>query len=167
MSLPRPLVRSSQVAALAFLLWLGFRGFAPAPPVGPFLDPVHGVWAVPRGATLSAREASRVPSLGAEVRIVYDDRGVPHIFATSVEDATRALGFVVARDRLFQMELATRASAGRLTELAGDRALDVDRAQRSLGLPWAAERKLAAMDTTSEGWRVIHAYAEGVNAWIG
>jgi penicillin amidase len=155
------------VAALAVLLWLGVRGFSPAPPVGPFLDPVHGVWAVARGASLETREASRIVSLGADVRVVYDDRGVPHIFAASVEDATRALGFVVARDRLFQMELATRAAAGRLTELAGDRALEVDRTQRSLGLPWAAERKLAAIDTSSPGWRGMLAYAEGVNAWIG
>ena len=166
MSIPRSVVRSTQFAALAGLLFIGFRGFAPAPPVGPFLDPVHGVWAVARGAGLDGRETARVPTLGADVRITYDDRGVPHIFATSVEDATRALGFVVARDRLFQMQLATRAAAGRLTELAGARALEVDRAQRSLGLPWAAERKLAAIDTTSAGWRLIRAYAEGVNAWI-
>jgi penicillin amidase len=125
------------------------------------------VWAVARGSTLAARETARLQSLGTDVHVVYDDRGVPHIFATSVEDATRALGFVVARDRLFQMELATRAAAGRLTELAGERAIEVDRAQRSLGLPWAAERKLAAIDTNSAGWRMMQAYAEGVNAWIG
>src|SRR5688500_15581944 len=166
MSLPRPLVRSSQFAAFAVLLFIGFRGFAPAPPVGAFLDPVHGVWAVARGSELADRGAARIPALGDDVRVVYDDRGVPHIFATSVEDATRALGFVVARDRLFQMELATRAAAGRLTELAGARALEVDREQRALGLPWAAERKQAAIDTTSAGWRLMQAYAEGVNAWI-
>ena len=100
MSIPRPVARNSQLAvrvlqfaALALLLFLGFRGFAPAPPVGPFLDPVHGVWAVARGASLTDREVARVPALGADVRVTYDDRGVPHIFATSVEDATRALGF--------------------------------------------------------------------------
>ena len=173
MSIPGPQVRSTQYAVrslpfvvLALLLFLGFRGFTPAPPVGPFLDPVHGVWSVARGAVLATRDAAPIPSLGADVRVVYDDRGVPHIFATTVEDATRALGFVVARDRLFQMELATRAAAGRLTELAGARAIEVDRAQRSLGLPWAAERKLAAIDTGSAGWRMMKAYAEGVNAWI-
>jgi penicillin amidase len=155
------------IAALALLLWLGFRGLSPAPPVGPFLDPVRGVWAVARGASLDTRAAARIQSLGADVRVVYDDRGVPHIFAASVEDASRALGFVVARDRLFQMELVTRAAAGRLTELAGDHALEVDRTQRSLGLPWAGERKLAAIDTSSPGWHGMKAYAEGVNAWIG
>ena len=161
----RSLVRGSQLVALAALLWIGARGVSPAPPVGAFLDPVHGVWAVARGASLHAQSA-RIPSLGADVRVVYDDRAVPHIFAASIEDATRALGYVVARDRLFQMELATRAAAGRLTELAGSRALEVDRAQRSLGLPWAAERKLAALDTSAASWRTMVAYAEGVNAWI-
>jgi penicillin amidase len=166
---PRAL-RAARVAwfvAFGVLLWLGARGVSPAPPLGPFLDPVHGVWAAGRGGSLTERDRARVASLGADVRVIYDDRGVPHIFASSVEDATRALGFVVARDRLFQMELATRAAAGRLTELAGARALEVDRSQRSLGLPWAAERKLAALDTSSAGWRTMHAYAEGVNAWIG
>jgi penicillin G amidase len=133
--------------------------------MGAFLDPVHGVWAVARGGSLDAQSA-QIPSLGADVRVVYDDRAVPHIFAASIEDATRALGYVVARDRLFQMELATRAAAGRLTELAGSRALEVDRAQRSLGLPWAAERKLAALDTSGASWRTMVAYAEGVNTWI-
>ncbi|HZO19051.1 MAG TPA: penicillin acylase family protein [Gemmatimonadaceae bacterium] len=170
MAFPRRYGRAAPLAALALLvvlLWLGFRGLSPAPPVGPFLDPVHGVWAVARGASLAGRDVGHVPSLGTDVRVVYDDRGVPHIFATSVTDAVRALGYVVARDRLFQLELATRAAAGRLTELAGARALEVDRAQRGLGLPRAAERKLAGIDTTGMAWQVIEAYAEGVNAWIG
>lgn len=154
------------LAALAALLWLGFAGFPPAPSVGPLLDPVHGVWAVARGAAFDEHASARLPALGASVQIIYDDRGVPHIFASSVEDATRALGFVVARDRFFQMELATRAAAGRLTELVGRRAVEVDRAQHALGLPWAAERKMTAIDTMSMGWRAIVAYAEGVNAWL-
>lgn len=159
-------MRALPFAALAVLLWLGFRGFSPAPPVGRFLDPVHGVWAVVRGTSLDDPASARIESLGADVRVVYDDRAVPHIFASSIEDATRALGFVVARDRLFQMELVTRAAAGRLTELAGNRALEVDRAQRSLGLPRAAETKRAALDTAGLAWRAMVAYAEGVNAWI-
>ncbi|MDH5643899.1 MAG: penicillin acylase family protein, partial [Gemmatimonadota bacterium] len=63
----------------------------------------------------------------AEVEVVYDRRGVPHIWAASVEDAFRALGYVVARDRLFQLELQARAPEGTLTELVGDVALSLDR----------------------------------------
>src|SRR5687767_987650 len=99
-------------------------------------------------------------------RVVFDDRGVPHIFADTEDDAWRALGFVVARDRLFQMETQTRAAAGTLTEWAGDRALDADRESRSIGLVWGAERKLAAYDRSSAGYKAFFAYAEGVNAWI-
>ncbi|MEO5580963.1 MAG: penicillin acylase family protein, partial [Gemmatimonadaceae bacterium] len=97
---------------------------------------------------------------------IFDDRGVPHIFASTEDDAYRALGFVVARDRLFQMEAQTRAAAGRLTEWAGPRALELDRSSRALGLVWGAERKFAAYDRESPGYRAIAAYADGVNAWI-
>jgi penicillin amidase len=81
-------------------------------------------------------------------------------------DAYRALGYVVARDRLFQMEAQTRAASGRLTEWAGPRALEIDRDMRTLGLAWGAEQKLAAYDRNSRGFRALTAYAEGVNAWI-
>lgn len=134
--------------------------------MGPFLDPVHGIWAVARIAELPARAEAVLPGLHAGTRIHYDRRGVPHIFATTVPDAYRALGYVVARDRLFQLEMTTRAAAGTLTEVAGARALDADREMRMLGLPWSAERKFAALDTTSPSGRAIAAYTEGINAWI-
>ena len=71
---------------------------------------------------------------------MYDERAVPHIFARSEEDAYRALGYVVARDRLFQLYLQTLAASGRLTEIGGAQALALDREMRHLGLPRAAER---------------------------
>ena len=108
-----------------------------------------------------------IDGLTNPVRIVFDDRGVPHIFAASELDAYRALGYVVARDRLFQMETQTRAAAGTLTEWAGDRLLETDREARQLGLGWSAERKFAAYDTASASYRALVAYAEGVNSWIG
>jgi penicillin amidase len=83
-----------------------------------------------------------------------------------MDDAVRALGYVVARDRMFQMELQARAAAGRLTEWVGDRALGVDRQQRSIGLSMSAERDFAALDPASETARFGRLYAEGVNAWL-
>ncbi|HWJ23755.1 MAG TPA: penicillin acylase family protein, partial [Gemmatimonadaceae bacterium] len=100
---------------LAALAWVGARGAGPLPPLGPLLDPVHGVWAAARAAALPRDATADVPGLSAPVRVVYDDRAVPHIFAATEGDAVRALGYVVARDRLFQMELQTRAASGRLT----------------------------------------------------
>lgn len=152
--------------ALAALVALGSARLPPLPRAGPLLDPVNGVWAVARATELPGRAAATIPGLSDSVRVAYDDRGVPHIFAGTVEDAARALGFVVARDRLFQLEMQTRATAGTLTELVGARALAADREQRALGLALSAERDFAALDSTSDAARLLTAYAAGVNAWI-
>jgi len=153
-------------AVLCGLLYIGARGAGPVPPLGPLLDPAHGVWRSAAGSAAPRGGEGRVPGLGGDVQVVYDDRGVPHIFAASEDDAVRALGFVVARDRLLQLDLQTRAASGRLTELAGARALELDREPRRLGMVRAAERKLAALDSHSAGARAIAAYADGVNAYL-
>jgi penicillin amidase len=151
--------------ALAVLAHAGFRRMWLLPPLGPLLDPVRGVWAV--GLQPDVPEGPvTIPTTGETIEVVFDRRGVPHIYATSVEDAARALGYLHAFHRLFQMELQTRATAGRLTEWLGARALEPDREQRRLGLAWAAERELAVLDSTSEFGRVLLAYAAGVNARI-
>ena len=151
---------------LAAALRLGARGAGPLPPLGPLLDPVHGAWAAATHATLAPRAAVPMSGLSGAVDVRYDTRGVPHIFATTELDAYRALGYVVARDRLFQLDLQTHAASGRLTEWVGRRALALDRQTRDLGMPRAAEEKMAAMDTTGMAWRVMNAFAGGVNAYV-
>jgi len=151
---------------LAILLYVGFRPAGPVPPIGPLLDPANGVWASAAATNFPARQLAVIPGVHDSVVVLFDDRGVPHIFASNENDAWRVLGYVVARDRLFQMEAQTRAASGRLTEWAGERALDADRESRALGLAWGAERKAAAYDRTSPAWQGMQAYADGVNAWI-
>src|SRR5688500_12950269 len=107
---------------LAGLLWVSARPVGPAPALGPLLDPAHGAWGLARHAELPREATAEVPGLTGRVEVRYDDRGVPHVFATTLDDAWRALGYVVARDRLFQLELQTRAAIGTLTGLAGARA---------------------------------------------
>ncbi|GAC1684489.1 MAG: penicillin acylase family protein [Gemmatimonadaceae bacterium] len=153
-------------ALLSALVLISIRPTGPLPPVGPLLDPLHGAWAVARDAELPLNARAPIPGLSAETRVVYDRRGVPHIFASTEEDVYRALGYVVARDRLFQLDLQTRAAAGTLTELVGARALGLDRDTRRFGLPRSAERKLAALDTSSAAAHALRAYAEGINARI-
>ncbi|NUS97071.1 MAG: penicillin acylase family protein, partial [Gemmatimonadaceae bacterium] len=109
------------------MLWLCGRGVGPVPPLGPLLDPGTGVWAMPAVAELPPSAEATVPGTRAPVTVLYDDRAVPHIFAESEPDAWRALGWVVARDRLFQLEMQTLAASGRLTEVGGARLLDLDR----------------------------------------
>jgi len=164
----RPRSGRTVLAALGLgvLLYAGLRGIGPAPALGPFLNPATGVWSLVRSAEPPARAEARIPGLGAPVRVLVDDRGVPHVFAASEEDAWRAQGYLIARDRLFQMELQTRAASGTLSELLGARALEADRATRRRGFPWAAERGMAGLDSGALIARAARAYAQGVAAWI-
>ena len=110
------------------------------------------------------RNEVAIPGLSAPVEVTLDPNGIPWIRAGSAEDAFAALGYVHARDRLFQMELMRRGGAGRLAELVGPMGLRLDRFSRLLGLEAKAQADLAALpeDTRS----ALAAYARGVNAWI-
>jgi penicillin amidase len=154
------------VLVLAAGLFVGARPIGPAPALGAFLEPAHGVWSLARAAASPAAPDASVAGLSAPVEIVYDERAVPHIFATSEDDAYRALGYVVARDRLFQLHAQTLAAAGRLTEIGGAPTLELDREMRHLGLPRAAEALPARLGDTSVTVRIARAYADGVNAYI-
>lgn len=148
---------------LAATAHLGARGFGSVPPLGPLLDPAHGAWA--RARPDATGSVAAIPGLSGPVDVRFDRRGVPHIFARSEEDAYRALGYVVARDRLFQLYVQTLAATGRLTEIGGRDLLATDREMRRLGLPRAAERKWAALQGTRSA-RIIRAYAEGIGAYV-
>lgn len=153
------------LVTLAGTTWLGVRGAGPLPPLAPLLDPVNGAWGAARTGVPADAEA-RIPNLSAPVDVRYDRRGVPHIFAATETDAIRALGFVVARDRLFQLEAQARAASGRLTEWAGSVALPADQEMRRLGLPASAEAHRATLPAGDRRRALLDAYADGVNAWI-
>src|SRR5690349_2955310 len=115
--------------------------------------------------SLPAQEASlRLPGLSAPVEITLDRHGIPHIAAATERDAAMALGWLHARDRMFQMELMRRGAQGRLAELAGPALLRNDRFTRTLGLARRAEADLAVLPAGTR--EVLEAYAAGVNAWI-
>ncbi len=152
--------------ALATTLYASSCGVGPVPPLGQLLDPANGVWSAVGNSDLPARATASVSGLQADVDVRYDDRGVPHIFAQSELDAYRALGYVVARDRLFQLDLQTRAASGRLSELVGDAARCADREVHALGMPRAAIAKWRALPADGMGRRILEAYADGVNAYL-
>jgi len=106
----------------------------------------------------------RVGGLGKPVEVLRDAFGVPHIYAASLEDAMRALGFVHAQDRLWQMEMNRRTAAGRLSEILGPASLEADRFLRTLGVRRAAEANLPNLDAPTR--RLLEAYAAGVNAFL-
>ena len=109
-------------------------------------------------------QQARIPGLTGPVDIGFDADGIPRIRAASAIDAAAALGFVHARDRLFQMEMMRRAASGRLSEIAGPATLNYDRTMRTLGLRRQALASYEALP--QEARAMLEAYARGVNAWI-
>ena len=84
------------------------------------------------------KQAVHIQGLSAPVHITFDSDGIPRIQAANLDDAAAALGFVHARDRMFQMELMRRNAAGRLSEIAGAATLPLDELMRTLGLRQSA-----------------------------
>ncbi len=105
-----------------------------------------------------------IPGLSAPVDITFDGNGVPRIRAANEKDAALAVGFVHARDRMFQMDLMRRAASGRLSEIAGPVTLAYDKQMRVFGLARLAEADVAAQSPETRS--LLEAYASGVNAWI-
>lgn len=99
----------------------------------------------------------------APVTVRYDERGVPHINATQESDLYRALGYVHAQDRLFQMEMARRLARGELAEVLGPKLVKVDKLFRTLGLRDHAEKVVAGMDLRSPATLAQLAYLDGIN----
>jgi len=77
--------------------------------------------------------AIQVAGLSAPVEVLRDARGVPHLRASSLHDLFFAQGYVTAQDRLWQMDLSRRLAEGELSEIFGDRALQLDIENRTLG----------------------------------
>ena len=75
-----------------------------------------------------------LPGLESEVDVVFDEWAMAHIEAENELDAYRALFYLLAQDRLFQLELMIRVAHGRLSEIIGEETLDVDRYFRTLGI---------------------------------
>lgn len=105
-----------------------------------------------------------LPGIESSVEIVHDSNGIPHIIAGSTGDAYRALGFIHARDRLFQMDFMRRLGAGRLSEVTGRPTLQLDKTMRTLGLYRLATETVRRMPPNAQA--ALEAYAAGVNAFL-
>ncbi len=103
--------------------------------------------------------------LSAAVTVQYDERGVPHIRADNEVDLYRALGYVHAQDRLFQMEIVRRLAQGELAEVLGPELVETDRLFRTLGIGEFARQFEAKLDPESDASAALLAYLEGINAY--
>jgi penicillin amidase len=105
-----------------------------------------------------------VSGLANKVEVIRDTWGVPHIYAQSLDDLFFAQGYVMAQDRLWQMEFNRRVGAGRISEFAGKSTLKQDILLRALGLHRSAEADVQHLDASSK--QALEAYARGVNAFV-
>ena len=101
--------------------------------------------------------------LQAPVQVNWDERGVPHLQAQNEADLYRALGFLHAQDRLFQMEMVRRLARGELAEILGPKLVDTDRLFRTLELRSHAEESVKRVDRNSPAWQALLAYLDGIN----
>ncbi|MCB9603434.1 MAG: penicillin acylase family protein [Sandaracinus sp.] len=120
----------------------------------------------PRGDVLRIPETERwnLPTLQGEVYVVRTEANVPHVYASNERDLRVVQGFLLARDRYFQIEAGRRLAQGRLSELLGDAALASDQQSRAQGMRRVAERLATLL--TDEQRETYTAYVEGVNAYI-
>lgn len=108
----------------------------------------------------------QLANISDKVTVQYDDVGVPHIKAKNQQDAYIALGYVHAQDRLWQMELIRRISAGRLAEVFGKDLVRTDKFFSGLGIEEAAEKTIQNLDKNTEAYKLTQAYLSGINQFI-
>ncbi|MFC7233762.1 penicillin acylase family protein [Halosegnis marinus] len=159
------------VVALAILVSAavgggGYLSLA-APASGDAWAPAYGAndGSVGEQATRAVAGARTVESPYGPATVRIDDDGVPHIEAESEGALYYAVGYVQARDRLFQMDIQRRLMRGQTAEIAGEAAVESDRFYRQMGFADAAEASWDEVEGTAAG-DAVEAYTAGVNTYI-
>jgi penicillin amidase len=155
----------SALITITLIVILNTTLILPAP-LGKLLSPQHGLWQNAKAVNEDFNADLKFPQLKGKVNVYLDERLVPHIFAEDENDAWFVQGYLHAKFRLWQMELQTHAAAGRASEIIGDIALKHDREFRRLGMVYAAENSLKAMESDAATKAQCDAYTAGVNAYI-
>jgi penicillin amidase len=122
-------------------------------------------------AQLPIDATQSLAGLPAEVQVVYDDLGMPHVYAPSVRAALFTQGYITASARFFEMDVFRRFAEGRLSELLGGATREVDVQMRTVFTTRDGRRLEEALwehiqQTDSEVAELLQAYTDGVNAWL-
>ena len=127
-------------------------------------DPYHGVIHSTKVGRIPAKLVLSPPGLKGSVKILFDEHGVPQIYAENEEAASFAVGFVHAWYRLWEMDIQRRLASGELSEILGRSTLRSDINMRILGLRRSAEATVEWIKTYEpEVYKLLEAYSEGVN----
>ena len=154
------------MAISLIFIWLLDSKFGDIPPVGAFLNPSTGFWQNAESKNILPTENLKLTGLQGKVIVEYDENRIPHIFAENDHDLYLAQGYVTARDRLWQMDIQTRSASGRLAEIVGPKALDLDRYHRRMGMVYGAENTLRGFMKNPATRVMVEAYTEGVNNYV-
>ncbi len=102
--------------------------------------------------------------LSAPAKVLRDEKGMPYIFAETMQDAFLVQGYVTAQERLFQMETTRLFSSGRISELAGDAGRESDIEIRTIGFYRNAKKHAAILNAETKA--NVQAYVDGINEYI-
>ncbi len=136
------------------------------PPLGKFISPQAGFWQNAEPDDKDFNGELELEGLKEKAEVYFDDGLVPHVFAGNDEDLCFIQGYLHAKFRLFQMDLQTKAAAGRASEIAGAKAIDFDKEQRRLGMVFAAENALKEIEKDPAAKILFDAYTNGINSYI-
>jgi len=154
------------IAVTIGLVWLLNNPIGPLPALGRLLDPMNGCWANAEPVNKNFSADLKFPGLQHEARVWIDSQFIPHIHAANDHDLYFLEGYLHAKFRLWQMDMETRAAAGRVSEVIGEKGLSFDRKQRRKGMVFAAENSLRAMESDARTKGMMDAYTEGINSYI-
>ncbi len=129
---------------------------------------IAAIWVYLKSTSPIYKGEITLSALQEEVKITYDEFGVPYIDAQNANDAYFALGYAHAQERLFQMEMIRRLSSGRLAEILGSDLLNVDKSMLALGIRDMGERSAAKYFSSIDApfKEQTMAYLNGINTFI-
>ena len=98
--------------------------------------------------------------------IIWDHLLIPHIYANNENDLYFSQGYIMARDRLWQMDFQSRVAEGKLSEIIGVKALDIDKFHRRIGIKYGALNSLEIIKKDKEIYHMLTSFSNGINAYI-
>jgi penicillin G amidase len=143
-----------------------FKSIRSLPGFALMFSPTDGILRNPPERRANTKETISLKGSSQPIHVQFDERAVPHISAANDTDLYRAQGYLVARERLFEMDVSARAPLGRLAEIFGKSQIEADVHMRQLGLAQGARTLEKSMSEDPDTASMVNAYSEGVNAWI-
>ena len=119
---------------------------------------------IKKGALPDYNSEVQIEGLTGQVEVIRDSLAIPHIYASNEKDLYTAVGYTMAQDRLWQMDLLRRVTTGRLSEIFGADMVNADQLLRALRIPEKSEKIIA--QSSPEVIDALEAYCAGVNHYI-